>query len=277
MVRLGSLRHRSQCAACCAFFLSAAWGTGWVTQSAAQESVSEVVDSETHTILPGDSRFQTPDFTDYQAAYTSSSSKTGGFTLQARKSGDGKKLSLIDIIPMQENIIVSQRVLDLQSHLAEFSAGPYFAWGAEFVVGQSTEQSYNWTRVPIGEGEPVQIVDELENGGYITEMFSPTLAALMPMPVGTKFHMPSAVPRIGDEGAYVTSDLDEYEVLRREHLDLEAGFSCTCWLVERRTTNGMKEQIWVSREAPFVFRRIRDLGGPREFTSDLLAFQSLDY
>ncbi len=228
--------------------------------------------SDAATIQPGDSRFDTPEFEDYQAVYTSSSSKTGGFTLQARKSGDGKKLAMIDIIPMTNYVIVAQRQIDLASHRAEFGSGPFFAWGQEFVVSSSDGTNYSWTRSPIGGGASKQMQGPIANGGYVSEMFSPTLASLMPMPVGAKFQMPEAYPRKGET---VSSEFDQYEVLSKETLSLPSGLGCECWKIEKKTWNGMIEHIWVAREAPFVFRRIRDVGGQREFQSDLLAFTQL--
>ncbi|MEO9469742.1 hypothetical protein [Parasphingorhabdus sp.] len=224
------------------------------------------------TIQPGDERFNTPAFDDYQAVYTSSSSKTGGFTLQVRKSGDGKKLAMIDIIPMPNYVIVAQRQIDLKTHRAEFGSGPFFAWGQEFVVSSSNGKNYSWTRTPIGPGAPKQMQGTIANGGYVSEMFSPTLASLMPMSVGTRFQLPEAYPR---KGEFVSSEYDSYQVLRKENLSLPSGFSCDCWMIEKKTWNGMTEHIWVSRKAPFVFRRIRDVGGKREFQSDLLAFTQL--
>ncbi len=223
-------------------------------------------------ILPGDGSFDTPEFEDYQAVYTSSSSKTGGFTLQARKTGDGKKLAIIDIIPMANNVIVAQRQIDLETHRAEFGAGPYFAWGQEFVVSGSDGENYSWTRIPIGGGAPTQMQGPIANGGYVSEMFSPTLASLMPMPVGATFQLPDSSPR---QDETVSSQFDSYRVVRTETLTLDSGFSCECWMIEKTRGNGAIEHIWVARQAPFVFRRIRDVGGEREFTSDLLAFTEL--
>lgn len=240
---------------------------------ASSPAQSEEVPPVSIAILPGDPRFDTPDFDDYQAVYASSSSKTGGFTLQARKSGDGNKLAMIDIIPMANYVIVAQRQIDLVTHRAEFGAGPYFAWGQEFVVSASDGTNYNWSRNPIGAGTQKQSVGSIANGGYISEMFSPTLASLMPMEVGEKFRLPEAYPH-GDET--VTSEFDEYQILRKEKLDLDSGFSCECWLIEKKMWGGTTEHIWVSREAPFVYRRVRDVGGMREFSSDLLAYTRLE-
>jgi hypothetical protein len=229
--------------------------------------------SAPETVLPGDKRFDTPAFTDYEATYKSAGGKAGTFTLQARKSNNGKKLSLIDIIPMKENVIVSQRVIDLKSHRFEFSAGPFFPWGPEFVVAQTSTTNYDWARIPIGGGEPKRATGEVANTGYISEMFSPTLSALMPMAVGTRFRLPEAIPIVDET---VRSDLIEYEVIGRENLELADGLSCDCWVIEKRNGNGTIERIWVARKAPFVFRRHRDGGGKRDFVSDLLSFRPLN-
>lgn len=227
------------------------------------------------TILPGDARFKTPGFDDYEALYTSSSSKSGAFTLQVRRTGDGKSINMIDIIPMQESVIVAQRNIDFQTHRVESGAGPNFAWGGEYIVRNFGDKDYDWTRVPLRGGEPKRMMGEFQNGGAVSEMFSPTLASLMPMEVGTKFRMPAAYPR---KGEFVSSELDEYQVLRKERLDLPSGLSCDCWVIEKKLWGNhyeSKEMIWVSREAPFVFRRHRDVGGKRDFVSDLLAFRPL--
>lgn len=250
----------------CLFFASLALNHSAV---AAQTTDKE---DEAVAIQPGDQNFNTPEFGDYQAVYTSSSSKTGGFTLQARKSGDGKKLAIIDIIPMPNFVIVAQRQIDLKTHRTDFGAGPFFAWGQEFVVSNSDGSNYSWTRNPIGPGSPKQMQGAIANGGYVSEMFSPTLASLMPMPIGSQFRLPAAYPR---KGEFVSSEYDQYQVLRKEQLSLSSGFSCECWMIEKKTWNGMTEHIWVSREAPFVYRRIRDVGGKREFQSDLLAYTQL--
>ncbi len=224
-------------------------------------------------ILPGDGAFSIPGFTDYEARYTSSSSKTGEFTLHVRLSGDGKKMSLIDIIPMENSVIVAQRQIDLASQRLEFGAGPYFAWGAEFIVSQSNGETYDWARVPIGGGAPKRAEGTISNQGYVSEMFSPLLASLMPMEDGRTFLLPASYARQGD---FVSSELDEYTVLRREQLDTPAGLSCHCWLIEKQNWGGSTERIWVDRKAPFVFRRHRDVGGRRDFVSDLTAFRPLE-
>lgn len=226
------------------------------------------------TIHPGDKRFNPPAFDDFEVAYDSQTSKDGVFRVQAIKSGDGNKLSLIDIIPMESNVIVAQRQIDLNSFRSDFSAQPFFAWGQDFIIGQSNAENYDWTRVPIGGGEPIRMTGEIANQGYTNEMFSPTLAALMPMDVGSKFQIPEAYPR---KGEFVSSEFDLYEVLKVETLELPSGISCECWVVEKTSWGGPVEHIWVSREAPFVFRRIRNVGDDRrEFQSDVLSFRYLN-
>lgn len=244
-----------------------------IAMLASSPALSGEATADPTTIMPGDARFNTPEFEDYQAMYSSSSSTTGGFTFQARKSGDGKKLAMIDIIPLANYVIVAQRQIDLATHRLEFGAGPYLAWGQEFVVSVSDGTSYSWSRSPIGAGDHKQSAGPIANGGYVSEMFSPTLASLMPMEIGSRFRLPEAYPRADET---VTSEFDDYHVLRKERLELPSGFGCECWLIEKKTWNGMTDHIWVSREAPFVFRRIRDIGGKREFTSDLLAYSRLE-
>ena len=247
--------------------------TGIQIEAFAQSPLAASGEDSVMTVLPGDKRFNTPDFDDFEVVYTSSSSQNGEFTMQARQTGDGKKLTLIDIIPMKENVIVAQRVINLKTHRAEFSAQPYFAWGAEFVVGQSSPQGYDWTRIPIGGGEAKRMTGAVENGGYVDVMFTPTLAALMPMEIGELFRMPEAYPR---KGEFVSSEFNEYEVLRQERLDLPSGLSCDCWMIEKRAWNDTVSHYWVAREAPFVFRRIRNVGSRREMVSDALGFRLLD-
>ncbi|MCG8434100.1 MAG: hypothetical protein MJA83_08730, partial [Gammaproteobacteria bacterium] len=75
---------------------------------------------------------------------------------------------------------------------------------------------------------------------------------------------------------FVSSEFDEYEVLSKERLNLGPGLDCECWVIQKkRWGDGSIEQIWVARKAPFVFRRHRDVGGRRDFVSDLLDFRNL--
>lgn len=210
---------------------------------------------------------------DYMAQYTSAFSPTGAFTLVARKSGDGQTLMLADIIPTPDNVIVSQRHLELPGMRLKFSAGPFLAWGFEFVVTAASSEAHSWTRVPIEGGAAKRFAGALSDGGTYSDMFSPFLAALMPRQAGDTFSAPAAYPR-SDET--VSVEMDTYEVLGREVLNLRSGLGCECWKIEKRSWSGSTEHIWVDQKAPYVFRRVRDPGGEREFTSDLLAFQILD-
>jgi|GEM_PF-4588782 len=246
--------------------------TANVPDTADAQSTSATLE-DVITILPGDRRFDAPSFEDFEVTYNSRMAQDGTFRMQAIKSGDGRKLSMVDIIAAKTNVIVAQRQIDLKSFRSDFSAQPFFAWGQEFVVGQSSTRGYDWTRVPIGGGEPKRMSGEIQNGGYLNEMFSPTLAALMPMDVGAKFQIPEAYPR---QGEFVSSEFDQYEVLRIESLNLPSGVSCECWVIEKTSWGGSIDHVWVSREAPFVFRRIRNVGdGRREFKSEVLDFRTI--
>ncbi|MDE1468445.1 hypothetical protein [Aurantiacibacter sp. D1-12] len=225
-------------------------------------------------VLPGSEAINVPAFEDYEAVYTSASSKTGFFTLQARTSGDGAMLVLIDIIPMENMVIASQRHIELDSMRQAFGAGPYFAWGPEFVVSRSNTQGYDWTRAPIEGGEPLRAAGPIENGGYLDTMFSPLLAALLPMELGTSVSIPEATAIVGGT---VESRMIEYTVVGEEELQLASGISCLCTVLERAADGSRAaERFWVSREAPFVFRRIRAFGTEQAFTSDLHSFHTLE-
>ncbi len=231
----------------------------------AQDAVQE--------ITPGSALFNVPLLKDYEARYNSSFSKTGEFTLQVRLTGDGKKLSMIDIIPGENVVIVAQRQIDVATQLLEFTAGPNFAWGPEFIVKQFDGKTYDWARVPSGGGEPKRANGPLANGGSVSEMFSPLLATLMPMNVGSRFRLPAAYAR---KGEIASSEFDDFEVTGREELQTASGISCHCWVIDKKTWGGSLERVWVAREAPYVFKRHRDVGGPRSFISELTGFRVLD-
>lgn len=209
---------------------------------------------------------------DYMAQYSSAFSPTGAFTLMARRSGDAQTLMLADIIPMPDSVIVSQRHLELPSMRLIFSAGPYMAWGLEFIVTSASRESHSWVRVPIAGGETKRFAGPIPNEGTYSDMFSPFLAALMPRETGSTFSAPATYPRADET---VSVEMDTYEVLGRETLDLGEGLGCECWKIEKRSWSGSVEHVWVDRKAPYVFKRVRDPGGEREFTSDLLAFNVL--
>jgi len=232
-------------------------------------------DEEQHTgleIRPGSPLFKVPELKDYEARYNSSFSKTGEFTLQVRVTGDGKKLSMIDIIPGENVVIVAHRQVDVASQLEEFSAGPNFAWGPEFIVKQSNGKAYDWTRVSVGGGEPKRAAGPVANGGSVSEMFSPLLATLMPMEVGSKFRLPAMYAR---KGEIASSEFDDYEVTGRERLETASGLDCECWVIDKKNWGGSLERIWVARKAPYVFKRHRDVGGQRSFVSELTGFRLL--
>lgn len=236
-------------------------------------SPSQAEDTIIEVFEPGSEAFAKLNIKDYEARYTSSFSKTGEFTLHVRTSGDGKKLSMVDIIPGETSVIVAQRVIDLESQRLEFSAGPYFAWGPEFIVSQSNGDRYDWARVSIGGGEPKRSFGEIAHSGYVSEMFSPLLASLMPRDVGASFQLPNSYARKGET---VSSELDTYEVVGREELETPSGLKCNCWVLDKTGWAGGQERIWVSLDAPYVFKRHRDVGGPRSFVSELLSFRRLD-
>ncbi|MEM9302833.1 MAG: hypothetical protein AAGE01_12010 [Pseudomonadota bacterium] len=223
-------------------------------------------------IAPGDARFRPLEIGAYVAQYTSASSATGAFSLFVHSVDDGAGISLIDMIPMRDNVIVAQRRIDARMHAVDFSAGPYFAWGAEYVVSQMDGAAFDWTRVPIGGGEAVRLTGELGTTGIVSDMFSPTLAALLPMPPQTRFALPTAQPR---PGGALSVAWTSYLVLRKERLDTPSGAECDCWVIEKINADGGVTHLWVDRAAPFIFKRHRDVGGPRELVSELLNFESM--
>ncbi|WP_262693753.1 hypothetical protein [Kordiimonas aquimaris] len=232
-----------------------------------------VAAQEIETVTPGNAAFSIENIPDYEARYTSSSSKTGEFTLHVRTTGNGEKLSMIDIIPMENMVIVAQRFIDIQTQLLEFYAGPYFAWGPEYIVGKTDGKTYDWSRTPIAGGAPKRASGDIAHNGYVSEMFSPLLASLMPRDVGSVFQMPGFYAR---KGEYVSSEMDVFMVTGRETLTTPSGLSCECWVIDKKTWNGSLERIWVARTAPYVFKRHRDVGGSRSFVSDLLSYRPLD-
>lgn len=220
-----------------------------------------------------DVRFDVPEFEDFEAHYSSAFSRTGAFTLQMRHFADGNRLNITDIIPTNEAVIVASRNIDLTTMLAEFSVGPYFAWGQEYVVRQMRGGQYDMTRVPLGGGAPRRMAGRFDRPGYTVDSFSPTLAAVMPLAVGTQFELPLLQPRADQTVAVAPA---RFEVLRRETLELPDGLSCECWVIRKTNNAGTTEQFWVSREAPFIYRWHRDIGGEREFVSDLLGYRTLE-
>lgn len=235
-------------------FLSVAIGT-----------VALAEDSEIH--------FDTPNFDAYEATYNSTSSITGEFTLQVRPVADEQAINLIDIIPTPSGTIVAQRNVDANTHRLQNSAGPYFAWGAEYITqNYLADKRYDWVRVPLVGGAPVHIEGELEYGAPVSVMFSPALAAVMPMTVDSTFSLPATVPI---QAGHVESSLVNYKVLRRETLKTPSGIACECWVLEQQGQGDTVTHYWVDRKAPFVFRRHRAVGSEREFISDLQSYRKI--
>ena len=264
MIKQPSLRLRKT--------LNAALVGGCAATMAAAVALQVSAQDQAQEITPGSALFVMPELKDYEARYNSSFSKTGEFTLQVRVTGDGKRLSMVDIIPGETVVIVAHRQVDLVSQLVEFSAGPNFAWGPEFIVKQSDGKTFDWARVPAGGGEARRVSGPVANNGSVSEMFSPLLATLMPMDVGSKFRLPTMYAR---KGEIASSEFDDFEVTARETLRTASGLSCECWVIDKKTWGGSLERIWVARKAPFVFKRHRDVGGPRSFVSELTGYRVL--
>ena len=222
------------------------------------------------TIRPGDKRFKPMRFEPYEARYTSRSSITGSFTLMARTVDGGQAISLVDLIPMKDVVIVAQRQIDARTQALQFEAGPLFSWGEEYVVRQMAESAYDWTRIPIGGGDPIRVTGEFATTSVVSDLFSPSLAALLPMEVGEVFQLPVAVPR---KGGTVDGWWEEYRVLRVELLETPSGETCECVVLEKPAPGGGTTLLWLADKPPFVFRRSFDVGGRREFVSELLRFQ----
>ncbi|MDJ0641274.1 MAG: hypothetical protein QNJ15_00520 [Erythrobacter sp.] len=234
---------------------------------------SPAIAAEVVQISPGDAGVSIDISSDYRAEYSSAFAKAGAFTLLALRTGDGKTLMLADIIPTGDTVIVSQRHLDLPSMRVKFVAGPFLAWGTEFVVTASAPSGQAWARVPIGPGEVKSDARGISTGGFFSDMYSPLLAALMPRPPGTVLTLPASYPRADET---FTIEFDRYEVMGREALGLQAGFECECWKIEKQGWDGSTEHIWVDRKAPYVFKRVRNPGSDREFVSELVAFETVD-
>jgi hypothetical protein len=223
-------------------------------------------------ITPGDSRLHTPEFDPYEVEYGSA---FGRFYNQVRKFTDqgSEKISVLNIIEMPQGVIIDHRTIDAATLRIETFNSPYFAWGKEQVFMQSAADKYSLVRIPIDGGDPIHSTGTLENNGYFDSLgFSPTLAAILPLDVGTKFQMPKDQPR---KNGSVVSVLANYEVVAKEKLNLPSGVSCDCWVIQEISENGSIHKYWISQTAPFLLRRHRDVGGKRDFISDVITFRSL--
>ncbi len=213
--------------------------------------------------------FDVPEFSAYEVEYGSA---FGRFFNEVRPFElDGTpKISVLNLIDMPGAVIVDSRVLDGATLRLEHMASPFFAWGQEYAVGQSGPEGFEWVRIPLGGGEPLRSTGEAEYGGFVDDLgFSPTLAALMPMDVGATFRLPGLQAR--SDGT-MGSTLLSYEVVGREPLRAVDGVACECWVIEQAAQDGV-HRFWISREAPFLIKRHRDIGGPRDFVSEILSFR----
>lgn len=226
-------------------------------------------ESAAHHAPSAAAAIQLPEFDAYEVEYTSA---FGRFTHQVRPVGDSV-ISILNIIETPQGVIVDHRGLDAATMRQTYFYSPYFAWGQEYVVGHMSEAGYDWTRVPLGGGAPQRISGEWETGGVFDSLgFSPTLAALMPMESGESFSLTFGVP-IAD--GQVRADPAVFVVVGREALQFPGGIACECWILEQQDPGGSVTRFWVDRHAPFIFRRHRDIGGPRDFVSDIIRFRAL--
>ena len=253
-------------AAACWMLLAGSLVTG-ITQAASEQGGGGV------KIAPGDDRIRLLEFAPFEAHYTSRSSTTGAFVIRVRSIDEGQAISLIDINPMADNVIVAQRRINARTLALEFATGPLFSWGSEYVVQQMSPAGYDWVRVPIGGGEPMRTSGEFRYSGVTSDMFSPTLAALMPLSEGERIALPVAVPR---KDGSVSDWWEDYRVLRQQTLQTPAGLSCECWVLEKAAPGGGTTHLWISDKPPFVFKRSFDQGGAREFVSELLQYRTID-
>jgi hypothetical protein len=238
----------------------------------AEVSAQSGPSDEIFLITPGDSRLHTPEFDPYEVEYGSA---FGRFYNQVRKFTDqgSEKISVLNIIEMPQGVIIDHRTIDAATLRIETFNSPYFAWGKEQVFMQSSADNYSLVRIPIDGGDPIHSTGALENNGYFDSLgFSPTLAAILPLDVGTKFQMPKDQPK---KNGAVVSVLANYEVIAKEKLNLPSGLSCDCWVIQETSENGSIHKYWISQTAPFLLRRHRDVGGKRDFISDVITFRSL--
>lgn len=226
-------------------------------------------ENDSRHIQPGDPELDTPAFAAYEAEYTSA---FGRFTHQVRPVRD-QVISVLNIIETPQGVIVDHRGLDAVTLRMTYFYSPYFAWGQEYVVGNLSETGYDWTRVSLEGGVPRRITGAWDSDGVFEGLgFSPTLASLMPMEPGERFSLPYDEPTSNGQ---VMAGWMTFEVMGREVLSSPAGVECECWILEQQDSSGSVTRFWVDRHAPFIFRRHRDIGGPRDFVSDLLSFRPL--
>lgn len=222
------------------------------------------------TILPGDGRLKVPDFAPYEVEYTSA---FGRFFNEVRAFDlEGTpKISVLNLIDTPNSVIVDHSIIDRGTLRQESGMTPLFAWGPEFLVYRATAEAYDLVRVPLAGGAPIHKTGALARAGFFEGLgFSPTLAAFLPLPSGTRFRIPRMQPR--PDGS-VDVVLVNMAVVGTESITTPAGVSCACTIVEETAEGGPTHRYWVSREAPFLFKRHRDIGGARDFVSEVLTFR----
>lgn len=215
-------------------------------------------------------RFDLPDFTGYEVEYGSA---FGRFFNQVRpfELNGVRKVSVLNIIDMPTGVIVDSKVIDGATLRLEHMASPFFAWAQEYAVGSANADGFEWIRIPIEGGEPLRSTGVASHGGVVDDLgFSPTLASLMPQPLGSSFRLPALQAR---RDGTMGETLLEYRVLRRERLWLDSGVTCECWVLEQEDSAGGIHHFWISREAPFLIKRHRDVGGERDFVSEVISFR----
>lgn len=234
-------------------------------------SASPLVAQDTGRIIRAEpDGIDVPDFDGYEVEYTSAFGRFFNRVQPFDVDGAGK-ISVLNLIEMPDGVIVDSKSIDRATLRLDYFMSPFFAWGQEYIVSQWTAEGMEWNRIPLGGGEAIRVVAESEHGGFMDDLgFSPTLAAVMPLPIGTRFQMPGL--RYGTDGS-VAERLVDYEVVGRESLSLESGVACDCWVIDQTDAAGATHRFWVSREAPFVFKRARNFGEPQEFVSEVLHFR----
>jgi hypothetical protein len=223
-------------------------------------------------ILPGDDRLAIADFDAYEAEYASA---FGRFINQVRpfQTDEGQKISVINLIHMPQAVIVDHRTIDRTSLRMESFVSPYFAWGQEHITGRMDANGYDWVRVPLDGSAVIRTQGGWDTNGVFDGLgFSPTFSAFLSLEIGDRFRIPRDQARV--DGT-LDAVLVEMEVIGRESLRLDSGVHCECLVLEETDAAGSIQRYWVGEDAPFLFRRHRDVGGPRDFVSDVLSFRPL--
>jgi len=222
--------------------------------------------------LPGDDRIALAYFDAYEVEY---SSAFGRFINQVRpfQTEDGLKISVVNLIHMPQGVIVDHRTIDGASLRMEAFISPYFAWGQEHVTGRMDADGYDWIRVPLDGGEVIRTQGVWDTNGVFDGLgFSPTFSTFLPLGVGARFQIPREHAR--PDGS-IEAVLIDMEFIERESLVLDSGVQCECLILEETDSTGAIHRYWVGQNAPFLFRRHRDIGGPRDFVSEVMSYRPL--